>query len=180
MQTAQFGKNYVLSDDPAKANYFGYNRTDKSTVMNYARLQSDLGSGWGVDNTAYYYNYTNNTLASDSGNVPGIGFANVRSSTGATIANQMPGYTKLNEYAVWGNIFKATKQLDAGLVRAGIWLETADTHRAQYDVNVLNMTANFKETAEARAASTTSNSNRSRAGKIISRSPNSNGPQLRI
>jgi iron complex outermembrane receptor protein len=146
-QTAQYGKNYVLSNDPTKANYYGYNRTDKSTAMYYARLQSDLGSGWGVDNNLYYYNYTNTTLASNSGNVPGVGLANVKNSAGANIANQMPGYTKLNEYDVFGDIFKATKKLDAGLARAGIWLEHAVTHRAQYDVNLLNMTPNYADAA---------------------------------
>ena len=146
-QVAQYGKNYALSNDPTKANFYGYNRADKTTNLNYIRLQSDLGNGWAVDNNLYHYNYTNTTLAADSGNIPGIGLAGVKSATGATIANQMPGYVKTNEYAVTGNIFKATKQLDAGLVRTGVWLEQADTHRSTYDFNLLNMTPNFKEAA---------------------------------
>ncbi len=145
-QVATYGKNYALSDDPTKANYFGYNRTDKSTAMNYVRIQSDLGSGWAIDNNAYYYNYTNTTLASNSGNVPGVGSAKVKTAAGASVSG-MPGYTKLNEYDVWGDIFKATKQLQSGLARAGVWYEKADTHRAQYDINLLNMAPSYADAA---------------------------------
>lgn len=146
-QAAALGKNYVLSNDPTKANYYGYNRTDKSTAMNYVRLQSDLGGGWAIDNNTYYYNYTNNTLASDSGNDPTKGFAAVKNLNQVSIANQMPGYTKTNEYWVAGDIFKATRQMSVGLLRAGIWLEKADTHRSSYDVNLLDMSGNYKEAA---------------------------------
>ncbi|MCL2658592.1 MAG: TonB-dependent receptor [Betaproteobacteria bacterium] len=146
-QAAAYGKDYVLSDDPAKANFFGYNRVDKSTGMHYIRLQSDLGDGWGIDNQVYNYYYTNDTLASDSGNVPGVGLGNVKGPTGNTIANQMPGYIKLNKYDNWGNTFRATKQFGGSLARFGLWLEKSDTHRAQSDVNLLDMTPNYKEAA---------------------------------
>ena len=140
-QVAQYGRNYALSNDPTKANFFGYNTTN----MNYLRLQSDLGNGWAIDNNLYRYNYTNSTLAADSGNLPGVGLASIKSSTGASIANQMPGYVKINEYAVTGDIFKASKQFVIGLARAGVWLETNDTHRSTADVNLLNLAPNYKE-----------------------------------
>ena len=149
LQASTLGKNYVLSNDPSKANYYKYNQTDKDTVMNYARLQSDLGAGWAIDNNTYYYNYTNYTLASDNGNNPTSGLGSVKTVSQATLANQMPGYIKLNEYWVAGNIFKATKQMESGLLRAGLWLEKADTHRGSYDINLLNMSPNYKEAAIA-------------------------------
>ena len=77
--------------------------------------------------------------------MPGVGLASIKSSTGASIANQMPGYVKINEYAVTGDIFKASKQFAIGLARAGVWLETNATHRSTADFNLLNMTPNYKE-----------------------------------
>lgn len=144
-QANALGKNYVLGNDPNKANYYGYNRADKETWMNYLRLQSDLGSGWNIDDTAYLYSYTNNTLTADNAANPTAGLGSVKTITGTTVTNQMPGYTKLNEYSVFGNIFKATKETGSGLLRGGLWLEWADTQRASYDVNVLTMTGNYKE-----------------------------------
>ena len=113
--------------------------------MNYLRLQSDLGSGWNIDDTAYLYSYSNNTLTADSAANPTAGLGSIKTASGATVTNQMPGYTKLNEYSVFGNIFKATKETGSGLLRGGLWLEWADTQRASYDVNVLTMTGNYKE-----------------------------------
>ena len=146
-QAAALGKNYVLGNDPTKANYYGYNRADKNTWMNYVRLQSELGSGWAIDNTTYLYSYHNFTLTTDNASNPSAGYGTVKTITQASVANQMPGYTKLNEYSVYGNIFKATKQMDIGLARAGLWLESADTHRASYDINLLTMAPNYKEAA---------------------------------
>ena len=146
-QADLLGKNYALSDNPNKANYYKYNLVNKSTAMNYVRLQSDLGSGWAIDNSAYYYNYTNNGLSSAATDLT-TGLGKVTLSTGVqTAATQMPGYIKTNEYAVIGNIFRATKQLDTGLLRAGLWSESADTHRALYDYNLLTGEANYDQAA---------------------------------
>jgi iron complex outermembrane receptor protein len=148
-QVAQYGKNYVLSNDPTKANYYGYNRADKNTNMDYLRLQSDLGAGWGIDDTLYYYDYDNHTLASNKGNDPTAGLSSVKLANGSTLANQMAGYIKINAYQVTGNIFKATKKLAPGLLRVGLWLEHADTQRSTYDYNLLNMTPNYDQAAVA-------------------------------
>ena len=125
-QTAQYGKNYVLSNNPDQSDYFLYNRTQKSTDLNYVRVQSDLGGGWALDNNAYYYQYTNKTYTANTSSTPGTSFA-------ATAI--IPGYIKLNMYNVMGNIAKGTRQMDSGLLRMGLWLEKADTHRGRYDIN---------------------------------------------
>ena len=143
-QADALGKNYALSNDPTKANFYAYNNVQKTTAMNYVRLQSDLGNGWGIDNNAYYYNYTNNGLSSTATDLT-VGLGSVKNSAGATIAGQMPGYVKTNEYRVAGNIFKGTKQTEAGLARAGIWIERADTHRSLYDFNLLTGLPNFDQ-----------------------------------
>jgi len=58
-----FGIDYGMSNDPNSVDYWKYNRTDKTTDFSYLRLQSDLGSGWSMDNRIYMFGYTNNTLS---------------------------------------------------------------------------------------------------------------------
>ncbi|MCX6179580.1 MAG: TonB-dependent receptor [Chlorobiales bacterium] len=145
-QAAIYGKNFGLSSDPSKALYYGYGRVEKSTAFDYIRLQSDLGSDWGIDNTSYYVWYGNNTLSAD-GSSPDTGLGGVYNTQGGKIgpATQMPGYIKLNQYSIYGNVLKVTKQTDAGLFRTGLWFETTDTFRSRYDYNLFGMTPNYKE-----------------------------------
>jgi iron complex outermembrane recepter protein len=60
---ARFGINYGMNNDPTSAEYYLYNRTDKTTDFSIIRLQSDLGGGFTMDNRVYMYAYTNNTLS---------------------------------------------------------------------------------------------------------------------
>lgn len=155
-EAAQFGKNFNLGNDPTKPNYKGYNLVHKSTTMDYLRLQTDWGSGWATDNTLYYYNYTNigsTTTATDM-TLPltiapaATATSRVVSATGAVTVGQIPGGQKTNEYGVYGDIFKMTKQTGAGLARVGLWLEKADTHRSFYDLNLLGgITPNYDQAA---------------------------------
>jgi len=62
--------------------------------------------------------------------------ANTTPSSNVAVNGKIPGYDKLNQYDVYGNIFKATKKLDSGLLRAGIWYETSNTNRHQYDLDM--------------------------------------------
>jgi iron complex outermembrane receptor protein len=62
--------------------------------------------------------------------------ANTTPSSNVTVNGNIPGYDKLNQYDVYGNIFKATKKLENGLLRAGIWYETSNTNRHQYDLDM--------------------------------------------
>ncbi len=131
-QVAAFGKNYVLNNDPTSFNYAGFNHTTKDTDFEYARVQSDLGSGWGIDNNLYTYAYNNQTISSTD-------------PTGATAAGtkigpvgnkDIPGIDKQNKYRVYGDIFKITKKMSIGTARAGLWYETSDTDRHQYDLDL--------------------------------------------
>ncbi|MEI8186977.1 MAG: TonB-dependent receptor [Chlorobiaceae bacterium] len=158
-QAALYGKNYALqSTDPTKANYKAYNKANKTTAFDYIRLQSDLGCGWGIDNTSYYIWYGNDTIAADSSDpTSGLGTVYTGQGKSGALANQMPGYNKLNQYTIYGNIFKTTKQTDFGLFRVGFWSEWADTYRGRFDYNLLNMSPNYKETAYPGFASIPSN-----------------------
>ena len=136
-QAATYGKNYALGTNTLMANYYGYNYVEKSTNMNYVRIQSEFSNGWAIDNSSYYYNYSNNGLSAKATSLT-AGLSSVVNSSGTTVSNQMDGYTKTNQYGVFGNIFKSTKQSDLGLLRLGLWAEKADTHRSQFEYNLLN------------------------------------------
>jgi iron complex outermembrane recepter protein len=146
-QIAAFGKNYQLDNDPTSMNYQGYNHTTKDTDFSYLRLRSALGNGWNVDNNLYTYAYNNQTISTTDPTWTGTIGTNpdprrtapagtwVKASSVA-LNGDIPGIDKQNKYRVYGDIFKATKQLDTGLVRMGVWYETSKTDRHQYDLDL--------------------------------------------
>lgn len=139
-QIALYGRNFQLDNDPTSLNYWGYNFTNKDTDFDYLRLRSDLGDGWKTDNALYTYAYNNQTISSNdptwTGTTPST-TKDPRTLVGGVVT-VIPGIDKQNKYRVWGDIFKAAKQLDAGQVRTGVWLESSTSDRHQYDINVLN------------------------------------------
>jgi iron complex outermembrane receptor protein len=147
--TAIYGKDYGLGTDPTKANYYGYNQTHKNTNFHYIRLQSELGGGWAIDNNTYYYDYHNNTGSStaNTGTSPTQGYSSVYLTTAHVATLGMPGFIKTNEYNIFGNIFKATKKIDDNLLRVGLWVEQAYTHRSTTDFDLLTGAANYDQTA---------------------------------
>ncbi len=130
-QVAQFGKNFALSDDPKSATYFGYNVTHKETDFEYFRLQADLRDNFYVDETAYTYFYQNDTLSAVQANYTGA--TALGTKAGPAGNKNVPGYSKNNEYRVWGNIFRAGKKFSFGELRAGLWYERASTKRYRFD-----------------------------------------------
>ncbi len=138
-QAAKFGKAYVMNDNPASQGYWGYNYARKRTDLEYVRVQSSWGGGWETDNDVYTYAYTNDTIAGqDPSQFNGsadtsLAFSNLK-KVSVTLANgDVPGYDKLNEYRIWGDILKATRQTGAGLLRAGLWFEKSNTQRHNYE-----------------------------------------------
>jgi iron complex outermembrane receptor protein len=146
-QTALFGKNYSLNDDRTSQGFWRYNQVNKKTDFEYLRLKTDWGQGWQTDNTLYSYYYDNQTLAGyDASGFLGNGAVAAGAATNASSyasakvpAGGVLGYDKLNHYRVNGDILKATRQFDAGLLRAGLWLETADTQRHQWGLDLTTM-----------------------------------------
>ncbi|MGO4379649.1 TonB-dependent receptor [Pseudoduganella sp. RAF53_2] len=131
-QVAQFGENYSLNDDPTSFNYAGYNHTTKDTDFNYIRLETAWGNGWNTDNNLYTYSYNNQTISSSDptgATAPGT-------KAGPAGNKDIPGIDKQNKYRVYGDIFKVSKEMQAGLARAGFWYEYSDTDRHQYDIDL--------------------------------------------
>ncbi len=146
-QIAAFGQNFQLNNDPKSMNYQGFNSTTKDTDFSYIRLRSELGSGWNIDNQLYTYAYDNQTKSSTdptwTGTLPTgtdprrTAPAGVWVKGSAVLLNgDIPGIDKQNKYRVYGDIIKATKKLDAGLARVGLWYEQSSSDRHQYDLDL--------------------------------------------
>jgi iron complex outermembrane receptor protein len=156
-QVAQFGLNYG-GVYPAQAAASGYPnaRTDwnweiKTTDFQIARLQWNVASNIAIDNKAYSYFYKNFTVSTEDSTDPcnilstatqctGSNYTNVKGmgskvggSGGATIPGDIGGYTKNNQYRVFGDILQATWTNPLGILKAGMWYEHATTRRFRFD-----------------------------------------------
>ncbi len=157
-QVGVYGRNYGLGNDPTQQDYWKYNRTDKTTDFSYLRLQSDLGSGFSMDNRAYMYGYTNNTWSGNTGSVV-TGFSGSGTSLDPYKAIKGPatdilGYNKLNKYRVWGYIGQLTYDFSMGKIRVGGWYEHAVTDRHTVDFDLTTGAYSYNEKANLGTAAT--------------------------
>jgi iron complex outermembrane receptor protein len=151
-QVNTYGETYALQgSNPKLGNYAAYNPEVKKTDMDYLRLQGSLGS-IGIDNTAYTYAYVNRTVSATNieqtqadiakGVTEGLGTI----VNGTKYASDVPGYTKLNAYRVWGDIMRVSDDFDfgwlTGQVRAGLWAEGSATQRQRKDFDITQCVAN--------------------------------------
>ncbi len=147
-QVAAYGKNFGLQDtNPGLSTYAPYNWVTKRTDMEYARLQGDITDTLKLDDTAYTYMYLNHTFSATSIIQTATDIANNTTSgqggkvtpivNGVAQPSDVPGYTKVNAYRVWGNILRLSDDYDfgavTGQVRAGVWWEGQKTWRSRYD-----------------------------------------------
>jgi iron complex outermembrane recepter protein len=156
-QVAEFGKNFGgLTAAQAAGSGYTNTRTDwnweiKTTDFEIARLQWNLTDHITLDNKTYTYFYKNFTVSTEDSSDPcntlstvnqceGSAYTNVVAqgtkvggSGGKSIAGDIPGYTKLNQYRVWGDILQATWANPLGVLRGGAWYEHAETKRFRYD-----------------------------------------------
>src|SRR5262249_36003536 len=115
-QVAQFGDNYLLTNDKSQGNYYGYNFYHIPSDFDYVGVVSDAGHGWLIDTKAYSYRYYNKQNLDKNFALP--------SATSAI--------DKLNSYRKYGNLFVASKNTSFGIFRTGMWSEYARTYRFQY------------------------------------------------
>jgi len=139
----------VLAGQPAWPGTFlfqRFNTVSKHTDFEYGRLAGDLTATTHFDNTGYTYYYDNQTLsAQDTTGAAAIATHIDPTNQAALTIGHVPGYTKLNHYRVYGNILRLDQDLPFGQLRAGVWLEHADTHRSRlnYDITAGIATGNL-------------------------------------
>jgi iron complex outermembrane recepter protein len=112
-QVAQFGDNYLLSGDPSRADYYGYNFYHVQTDFEYIGINSDLGHGWRLDDKVYTYRYWN------------------KQNYNGTTISKTSGTDKLNGYRKVGDVLSVNKDIYHGVFRTGMWYEWAYTDRYQ-------------------------------------------------
>jgi iron complex outermembrane receptor protein len=137
-QVQTLGKRFALNQDRTSPFYREFNTVKKKTNFNYARLNGDITSGTHLENTAYTYYYSNHTLSPQD-------TTGTRAPEKTIPAGDIPGYTKLNYYHVYGDILRVTQDLPFGAVKAGLWWETSKTKRERDDYD---LTTGLRDPAE--------------------------------
>lgn len=129
------GSDVATPSNPLAQNYYKFNGTNKKTDFEYIRLQSDLGSGFSMDNRLYLYGYTNHT---DSG-MDGLGTIGTPNTViltpGGSEQAGIPGYLKLNKYRTWGYIGQVDYNFSLGRARVGGWFEKSNSDRFTHDID---------------------------------------------
>jgi iron complex outermembrane receptor protein len=144
-QQSLYGKYFSLNNDPATPQYYGYNRTDKTTDFEIATLEADFAPGARLTNQAYTYYYDNETLSAldVTGATPNT--TTLANGTTKAIGN-VPGYTKTNKYRVYGDILKVKLPITSfATMTVGGMLEWSNTYRQQTDVDLTSGGFNYIE-----------------------------------
>ena len=158
-QVALFGKNFgATTPATAAASLYPNARNDwnwenKTTDFEIARLQWDVTSRIHVDNKLYTYFYKNFTLSTEDSTTqcnvlstvdqcvgnPALSVLVKAQGTGngggggKTLVGDIAGYTKLNQYRQWGDVFQVNVDTDNGILKAGVWFERSHSKRFRYD-----------------------------------------------
>ncbi len=157
------GRRYALSNDPNSQNYFGYNNTTKTTDFYIARLDAKIAPNSEFINSAYTYKYDNETLSGLDATQPGLlagQVPGVAVPAGVTTTNRVkfsptgvfvfgvPGYTKANDYRVYGDIAKVKVDFGFGALTAGAWLEWSHTFRQQTEFDLASKKLNYRNSQQ--------------------------------
>lgn len=138
-QIQKYGPKYGLNNDPGSQAYRGYNYDDYTTDFEYIGIKPSFGDGWGVDNKLYTNGYyqTGRVGRDPNGTTPNLTTSarNRFFSNGqpVTLSNDVPGFSKHNDFRDYGDILRLTKETAWGQLRAGVWIDyiNASNYREQ-------------------------------------------------
>ena len=121
-----FGRNFGLKENN-EANKMDllnrkYNYQDKKADFEYIGIESNLSSGWHLENKVYTYSYNNNSHEKP------------KAGSGGAVG-KMLGSVKLNEYRTYGDSFLLTHESAMGIFKTGFWYDKTKNHRHTYGVN---------------------------------------------
>ena len=124
-QITALGRNYGLNNDPSSQANAGYNDDVYNTDFEYIRIRSDLGSGFGIDQTVYTASYfRSGTQGADpNGTTPNLNGTIFINNQPVRAVNEVPGLTKHNDFRDWGSITRATYDFSYGQLRLGLWFD---------------------------------------------------------
>jgi iron complex outermembrane receptor protein len=158
-QVGIYGKGYGLTDfalsefanSPWAASRREFNWTNKTTDFEIARLQWNVTPNLNFDNKFYSYFYKNFTVSAEDTTTPCTGVltqttcggmstklmgAGLGGGGGASVAGDIPGYTKVNQYRNFGDILQLTWTTEPGVLKVGAWFEHSGSHRYRYDYDL--------------------------------------------
>jgi iron complex outermembrane receptor protein len=112
-----YGPNYSLNEDPTSQDYAGYNRDNYTSDIEYLRVKSDLGRGYGVEGTIYtqgYYHRGTET-ADPGGSTPNLIDKTIYINNVATpVTDDVQGTADHNDQRDWGALLRFTKDTSIG------------------------------------------------------------------
>jgi iron complex outermembrane recepter protein len=113
-QIAQFGDNFLMTDDPNSPLFYKFNFYKIPTDFEYVGYRTLVGNGWAIDDKAYTMRYYNK-----------------QNYNGLTAISATSATDKLNSYRKWGNLLPISFVNEHGMFRTGLWSEYASTDRYQ-------------------------------------------------
>ncbi len=113
-QIAQFGPNFLMTDDPNSPMYYKFNFYRIPTDFEYVGIRTTFGNGWSIDNKTYTMRYYNK-----------------QNFNGLTSITATSATDKLNSYRKVGNLLPIQQVSNRGIFRTGLWSEYAWTDRYQ-------------------------------------------------
>jgi iron complex outermembrane receptor protein len=113
-QIAQFGDNFLMTDDPTSPLYYKFNFYSIPTDFEYFGFRTLLGGNWSIDNKTYTMRYYNK-----------------QNYNGTTSITTTSATDKLNSYRKYGNNLPVAYVDNHGVFRTGLWSEYASTDRYQ-------------------------------------------------
>ncbi len=134
----KYGPNYSLNNDPTSQDFAGYNRDNYTSDLEYLRVNSDLGDGFGLEGTIYtqgYYHRGTET-ADPGGNTPNLSNTMIYINGVAThVTDDVQGTADKNDQRDWGALLRFTKDTSIGQARVGVWFDHIDnqTYRTTID-----------------------------------------------
>lgn len=124
-QITTLGRNYGLNQDTRSQAFAGYNTDFYNTDFEYLRARSDLGSGFGIDQTVYTASYYRHGTegADPNGTTPNLNGTIYINNLPVKVVNDVPGVSKHNDFRDWGSISRVTYDTPYGQARAGLWFD---------------------------------------------------------
>jgi iron complex outermembrane receptor protein len=113
-QVAQFGPNFLMTNDPNSPLYYKFNFYRIPTDFEYVGLRTLFGHGWSIDDKVYTMRYYNK-----------------QNYNGLTSITATSATDKLNSYRKFGNLLPVQQVSEHGVFRTGVWTEYAWTDRYQ-------------------------------------------------
>ena len=153
-QIGQLGANYGLNENPSSQAFKNYNEDHYSADFEYIRIKSNLGDGWGIEETPYTASYYHgNTVGLDpNGTTPNLTGRYFVNGTATTLTNAVPGRAAHSDFRDWGNVLRVTKDTEYGQARAGLWFDNNDAGAYRTNILLSQNDVAYTRTATASAA----------------------------